>query len=181
MQAIRMLTRQGCASRGGADLQRGVSLVELLVGITVGLFVVAAAAMLVGSQLSENRNLLLETQMQQDLRSTADIMTRELRRIGFADSVLVWNDGMSGPVAETSVASITPASGSSITEIDFFYRRRPGDDTRFGFKLEDGVIKTKVYGCVGGPDRRARDAGHGVQHQHAGSHRVPASVRQAVQ
>lgn len=141
-----MLTRAGIrGARARRRLQRGLSVVELMVGVTVGLFVVAAAALMVSGQLSDNRSLLLATQIQQDLRSTADIITRELRRIGFADSVLVWNDGMSAPVAETSVASITPASGSSITEIDFFYRRRPGDDTRFGFKLEDGVIKTKVY------------------------------------
>lgn len=124
--------------------QRGLSVVELMVGVTVGLFVVAAAALMVSGQLADNRNLLLATQIQQDLRSTAEIITRELRRIGFADSVPVWNDTMSGPVAESTVASITPSSGSTISNIDFFYRRRPGDDTRFGFKLESGVIKTKV-------------------------------------
>lgn len=124
--------------------QRGLSVVELMVGVTVGLFVVAAAALMVSGQLADNRNLLLATQIQQDLRSTAEIITRELRRIGFADSVPVWNDTMTGPVAESTVASITPSSGSTISNIDFFYRRRPGDDTRFGFKLEGGVIKTKV-------------------------------------
>lgn len=124
--------------------QRGLSVVELMVGVTVGLFVVAAAALMVSGQLADNRNLLLATQIQQDLRSTAEIITRELRRIGFADSVPVWNDTMTGPIAESTVASITPSSGSTISNIDFFYRRRPGDDTRFGFKLEGGVIKTKV-------------------------------------
>ncbi len=43
--------------------QRGLSLVELMVGITDGLFVVAAAATLVANQLSDNRRLLLETQV----------------------------------------------------------------------------------------------------------------------
>ena len=54
-----------------------------MVGITIGLFVVAAAIVLVVSQLGENRRLLLETQVQQDLRATADIVTRDLRRAGY--------------------------------------------------------------------------------------------------
>lgn len=116
-----------------------------MVGVTLGLFVVAAAALMVSSQLSDNRSLLLSTQLQQDLRSTAEIVSRELRRVGFADSVPVWNDTMTGPVAESTVASTTPSSGSAISDIDYFYRRRPGDDARFGFKLEGGVIKTRVY------------------------------------
>ena len=53
-----------------------------MVGVAIGLFVVAAASMLVVTQLSDNRRLTLETQVQQDLRATADIITRELRRAG---------------------------------------------------------------------------------------------------
>ena len=62
---------------------RGLSLVELMVGVAVGLFVVAAAALMASGQLSDNRRLLLETQLQQDLRATVDIVTRELRRTGY--------------------------------------------------------------------------------------------------
>ena len=62
--------------------QRGLSIVELMVGVAIGLFVVAAATMLVSTQLSDNRRLMLETQVQQDLRASADIITRELRRAG---------------------------------------------------------------------------------------------------
>ena len=63
--------------------QQGASLVELLVGVAVGLFIVAGATLIVSTQLSENKRLLAETQLQQDLRAAADIMTRELRRSGY--------------------------------------------------------------------------------------------------
>ena len=63
--------------------QRGLSIVELMVGIAVGLFVVAAASTLVATQLSDNRRLMLETQVHQDLRAAADIITREVRRSGY--------------------------------------------------------------------------------------------------
>jgi prepilin-type N-terminal cleavage/methylation domain-containing protein len=66
-----------------AAVRRGLSLVELMVGITIGLIVVAGATLLTATQLSQNRRLLLETQVQQDLRAAADIITREIRRGGY--------------------------------------------------------------------------------------------------
>jgi type IV pilus assembly protein PilW len=60
--------------------QRGLSIVELMVGVAIGLLVVAAAAVMMSGQLVENRRLLLAAQLQQDLRAAGDIMTRELRR-----------------------------------------------------------------------------------------------------
>ena len=53
-----------------------------MVGIALGLFVVAASTALVANQLGDNRRLLLETQVQQDLRASMDIITRQMRRAG---------------------------------------------------------------------------------------------------
>ena len=135
-----MLSMNHSASR---HAQRGVSLVELMVGVTVGLFVVAAAAMLVGSQLSDNRRLLLETQLQQDLRSSADIITRELRRAGY------WNQSDRGvwmptqaPQHNTFAAVTLPVA----TEVDYSYHRGPGQQGPYGFRLDVGTgsIKTQL-------------------------------------
>jgi Prokaryotic N-terminal methylation motif len=76
-----MLSLRARASRL-ARAQRGLSIVELLVGVAIGLVVVAAAALLVSGQLVENRRLMIEAALQQDLRATADIITRDLRRVG---------------------------------------------------------------------------------------------------
>ena len=70
--------------RSSASRQRGLSLVEMMVGVAIGLVIVAGATVLVSSQLHENRRLLLDTQIQQDLRATADIITRDLRRAGYS-------------------------------------------------------------------------------------------------
>ena len=72
------------ASQSSAAAQRGLSLVEMMVGVAIGLVIVAGATVLVSSQLHENRRLLLDTQIQQDLRATADIITREFRRAGYS-------------------------------------------------------------------------------------------------
>jgi type IV pilus assembly protein PilW len=123
-----------------AATSRGLSLVELMVGIAVGLFVVAAAAMLVSTQLNDNRRLLLETQVQQDLRAAADIITHELRRAGhWPDAAqFVWIPG--SPPQLNPYSEVNTAAG----EVDFSYWRKPTEDGPFGFKQEGSVLKTRL-------------------------------------
>lgn len=128
--------------------QSGLSVVELLVGVAVGLFVVAAAALMVSSQLADNRRLLVETQLQQDLRSTVDIVTRELRRASYTVNAVdaLWYEGKSAPVSEDSFGTLTPVSGNDLSELSFAYRRRSGDEGPYGFKLESYAIKSRIGG-----------------------------------
>lgn len=128
------------STRTSRSRQRGLSIVELMVGVTVGLFVVAAAAMLVSTQLSSNRQLLLDTQLQQDLRATADLVARELRRVGALEdqrNTLEWK-----PASLGQVSVVTGTSGS----VNFRYERTPDLIGDFGFALVGGVIRTKVAG-----------------------------------
>lgn len=123
---------------------RGLSLVELMVGIVVGLFVVAAASMLVSSQLGENRRLLLETQVQQDLRATADIIARELRRTG------AWNESWNGlafagsPAQYNALNAVSAAASVPTSDITFGYQRSMFQVGQWRFFLSNGVIRTKV-------------------------------------
>jgi type IV pilus assembly protein PilW len=119
----------------------GLSLIELMVGVAVSLFIVAAASMLVSTQLTDNRRLLLETQLQQDLRATADIITRDLRRSGFWQNAQNTVPAAVGNQVEANsylALSVDPAASSAVS---YRYRRSGGVET-FGFKLENGVIKS---------------------------------------
>lgn len=120
---------------------RGLSLVELLVGIAVGMFVVASAAMLVSTQLNDNRKLLLETQVQQDLRAAADIITRELRRAGHWNNAasFVWT--ASGASALNPYSVVAPNAGPP-AEVVFRYWRQANESGPFGFKQDGNVLKT---------------------------------------
>ncbi|MEW6706160.1 MAG: prepilin-type N-terminal cleavage/methylation domain-containing protein [Pseudomonadota bacterium] len=60
--------------------QQGLSLVELMVGVAIGLMVVATASTLMGHQLHDARALQVEHQVDQDLRAAADLIVRDLRR-----------------------------------------------------------------------------------------------------
>jgi len=121
--------------------QRGLSLVELMVGIALGLFVVAGAVMVVSTQLGDNRRLLLETQLQQDLRATADIITRELRRSGHTP---VPANAVSEPGAPAEINPFTAVqlfAGDS--EVRFNYWRGPAVAGPYGFRLNgSGVVQS---------------------------------------
>lgn len=131
------------AGAGARTAARGLSLVELMVGVTIGLFIVAAATMLASTQLGENRRLMLETQLQQDLRASADIITRELRRAGAASAPwsLIASDTQAATYNSMSDVTVTNASPANI---QFAYYRRPGEQGPWGFTLQNGVIKTRV-------------------------------------
>ena len=129
--------------RVGPRRMRGLSLVELMVGIAVSLFVVAAATLLTSTQLSDNRRLLLETQLQQDLRATADIITRDLRRVGYwHEAVKGLPDGQNGgKVAPSPYAAIAVTSSAS-SAVQYRYRRTASAEA-FGFRLTaDGVLQS---------------------------------------
>ena len=142
------MTPQLPKANRAATSQRGMSLVELMVGITVGLFIVAAATTLMANQLSDNRKLLVETQIQQDLRASMDIITRQLRRAGAlstaqAQAGLGTATGLGG--SPSTFTDVTPVAVAS-SETGFAFYRNAGDQGRSGFKLESGGIKSFTAG-----------------------------------
>jgi prepilin-type N-terminal cleavage/methylation domain-containing protein len=135
--------------------QRGLSLVELMVGIAIGLFIVAAASLVVSSQLNDNRRLLLEIQLQQDLRATADIVTRELRRAGASG---IAERGVVNPALSsgaTAVANAYLALGvnsvaGSVNSVEYKYKRSNDEEGPFGYRLDsDGVIRARLTSSSG--------------------------------
>lgn len=137
------------APRGGPV--RGLSLVELMVGIAVGLFIVAAATVMATGQLGENRRLLLESQLQQDLRATSDIITRELRRSGAIINAQNLVATATVPAQANAISATTPASGAhSPAEITFRYERNLVEQGPWGFKLDNGIIKTQLVNSLTG-------------------------------
>ena len=136
--------------------QRGLGLVELMVGITVGLIVATGASLMAVNQINEHRRLMLETQIQQDLRTAADLLQQDLRRAGYRgltqDSVWAPPSGV-GTLNEQVPAiatanNYTPLELSDTTEmrsLTYRYARfangqwgaaSPRGAERFGFKWD---------------------------------------------
>jgi type IV pilus assembly protein PilW len=144
--------------------QRGLTVVEMMVGFAVGLFIVGGATKLFVDYLASNRKLLLETRLQQDLRASADLVARDLRRAGYwqtaaANAWVANGNGGSytlnpyrGVTLTTNGSSVTcpstpftaTASGDQVT-----YAYAKDSDTTLtnsteqrGFKVSGGAMQT---------------------------------------
>ncbi|MBT9491667.1 MAG: hypothetical protein IV107_04830 [Paucibacter sp.] len=140
-------------------------MIELMVGIAVGMIVVAGASLMMTNQISDHRRLTLETQVQQDLRATADLMLRDLRRAGSraAPQNGIWAPSAAA-AASNAYADINLAADQDGSVLQYSYSRhqdrsRPDADPfpdseddamtssteRFGFKIEDGgILKFRI-------------------------------------
>lgn len=129
--------------------QRGASLVELMVGIAIGLIVVAGSVALFSTQLSATRRTMLEARLNQDLRSAADLVARDLRRASY------WQASLEGTTAIGAGSATTPnpyraveSTGSSVAygfSRDDEEDNELGDGEQFGFRLtDDGMLQMQT-------------------------------------
>ncbi len=130
---------------------RGLSMVELLVGTAVGLVVAAAAAGVVGTHQRELRRSLTEARLMQDLRTTAELVARDLRRAGHWSAAAsgVRIEGDAGTPIANPHASIVPAlAASSAVTLSFSNGGGDGlavdDSERFGFRLRAGAVELQL-------------------------------------
>lgn len=120
----------------------GLSLIEIMVAIALGLFLVASVAALVVGQLAEQRRLLLESRLNQDLRATADLIVRDLRRAGHWGSAErgVWTGGPAAPAANP-YAGLHPGADTAAASLGYSYSRDTTEDQassnaeKFGFRI----------------------------------------------
>ena len=138
--------------QGGRRSQAGLSIVELLVGVAIGLVITAAATLLMSGQLVENRRLLTETQLQQDLRAAADIMAREMRRAGgtieTGSLASIWYPGSEEVLNNGRAQALNLISPTSV-EFDYFPGPFDGSTTTLNlsrFSLQSERIKTEMRG-----------------------------------
>lgn len=92
--------------------QKGFSLVESMVGITLGLFVVTGALVLMSTMTKNNRDLMVETRLIQDLRTSSDLVARDIRRAGYWASAAsgVYIPGSMAPIPQNAYRNIIPGS-----------------------------------------------------------------------
>lgn len=129
--------------------QRGVSLVELMIGTAVSLVIVAAGSALMLSNLREQKALLREAALMQNLRTAADVVSRDLRRAGY------WDHAVEGVGAVSPDSGVNPHAELDLVDaasgfVRFGYSHDPGDsnesgnagaEQRLGFRLRGGTIE----------------------------------------
>lgn len=147
--------------------QRGLTLVELMVGITIGLIITAGASLMAVNQIGEHRRITVEVQMQQDLRLIADIVAQQIRRAGFRgwSELGVWVPEPAGGAPMPAMESTDNpfdalAASDGGKTLTFVYETNPvlgkprSDATSYaddvndadygGFKIDDGELKMQL-------------------------------------
>jgi prepilin peptidase dependent protein B len=132
-----------------ARAPRGLSIVEFMVGVVVGLFIVGGGTKLFVDYLGSNRSLLLATRTNQDLRAAADLVVRDLRRAGY------WRNaeaGISTNVAVLPVANPYRVVSAASGILDYSYAKDNNNDRddseRFGVRRAEvsgkGVLQLQT-------------------------------------
>jgi len=134
--------------------QQGVTLVELLVGLLVGLVVLGAATAAFLNSLGAQTDNLHLARLNQDMRSMMDIMTRDIRRAGFVTSDPSTNSAslLANPFFSADKDIRVLSGGSCIV-----YSYNADDDTppvvdsneHYGFRLsDDGILQMRSSGTT---------------------------------
>ncbi|SFC10913.1 type IV pilus assembly protein PilW [Polaromonas sp. OV174] len=122
-------------------LSLGMSIIELLIGLAIGLFILAGASAMFVGNVTNSRRLLLESRINQDLRATMDLVIRDLRRGGY------WGNSLDGTLATGSLSTTVQNPYSAVTrtgstQIEYAYTRDGTENNaldagteQFGFKL----------------------------------------------
>lgn len=99
---------------------RGLTLIELMIALVAGLVVSGAALALVVSTMKANAETIRATRLTQELRSTAEVAARELRRARSVTDPIA-NVGIASASMVKACNSITPASGTAASCATFGY------------------------------------------------------------
>lgn len=125
--------------------QRGLSLVELLVGAALGLFLIGGAISLFVGNVGNSRRLLVEARVNQDLRTAADLIARDLRRAGYWAKAI---EGVADTPAPNPYGAITGTYGLPASEIEYSFARDDDplleNNEQFGFQLHEGAIRMQI-------------------------------------
>lgn len=130
----------------GRRASRGMTLVELLVGLTLGLCVVAAAGTALAAHARDSRRLLLAARVQQDLRITADLVVRELRRAGrwrAADAV-VWSADRPSSAAANPYAGLAGFEAGHPTSAGSLLYERADGGSAIAMRLHGGAVEWRI-------------------------------------
>ena len=150
MAALQPVRSRRDGRRSARRAGRGVTLVELMIGVAIGLVIAAGGVSFLTGNLREHRSLLLESRLMQDLRTAADIVTRDLRRAGYWSAAErgIWMQG-AGAVLANPYTVVAPEAAAS-DNVSFRFSRDATENhavdsnEQFGFRLRGGALEMQL-------------------------------------
>jgi prepilin peptidase dependent protein B len=144
---------------------RGWSLVELMLAIVLGLMLLTGVLQLAAAHVDEQRRLLQESRLTQDLRTAIELISRDVRRTGYWGDVSVGVWDSTRPAATLAAnpyrgavvngPPLAPWFGYSYSR-DLTEVQVNSNQEKFGLRLNTGsqVIEWRLSGSAVAPDER---------------------------
>lgn len=124
--------------------QQGLSLVELMVGLTVGLIIIAATGTMYIATVRGGKDTLNSARLNIELRGAMDVMVAEIRRAGASPA-----GGVSDPFMQTTTDVAVHSSGSCLVfSYDRDWNSATANSDFIGFKVSDGAIAMSMSGTT---------------------------------
>jgi prepilin peptidase dependent protein B len=131
--------------------QQGLSLIELMISMMLGLMLMAGMLTLFHNALQSSRDLNAAKQLEDELHGTLDLIVRDLRRTGAMGNPIRQMLGVANPFGLDSVSAYTGEAASSCLtssyDLDGDGTLDTGSsDERFGYRLRASNVQMRVSG-----------------------------------
>lgn len=133
--------------------QSGFSLIELMISITIGLIIIAAATTVYILIFTGSTNAIRSSRLNYDIDSLMQLMTNDIRRAGYWGGAVSGADPQDNPSSSGDKDLITPNSSCILYSYDV-----NGDgalDTSnelLGFRLSGSAVEIRLGGSLADPD-----------------------------
>lgn len=125
--------------------QAGFSLVELMVGLAIGLIIVAAAGSVYITALRSGANTLSSAKLNMELRSAMDLMVAEIRRAGYS---LNTANISANPFTQSTTDLANPAADCILFSYDTNADGSATSPEFLGFKKKDSEVAMRYGGAT---------------------------------
>lgn len=137
-----------------ARAQRGFSLVELMIALTLGLLLVGGVLSVFAGSLRSNADLGRMARLEEQLTGLLDLISRDVRRAGSTGKPYVALAGGSSPFGLDAPAAYTGEPANSCLTFRYDLNRdgllstAAATDERFGYRLKSGMVQIRNAGLA---------------------------------
>lgn len=138
--------------------QRGLSLIELLISMTIGLIVLGAASSVFVTTVTNSSASIANSRLNQELMTLMSVMVQDIRRAGY------WKNAGAAPAqnpfstADETALTVRPSMAAPDSDSTFgaciLYAYDSNDsgtlesENIFGFRLNNGVVQMRLAGSL---------------------------------
>ncbi len=142
-----MLNRRISSRRSNA----GFSMIEVMVAMTISLLLFGGLLNAYVSTISSSTQLMTTAHLDNELHKMLDMMARDIRRAGTHGNPQVLVTGVANPFGVEGTGAYTGETANSCLVFSYDWDSdgvldTSGQDERYGFRLKQGVVQSRVSG-----------------------------------